>query len=300
MPKQNDPLDVISIVYGLSIAALIGILVGQATTGLALLLLNLSVGLAALLALPRLRARGGLRRFFGVTLPLLVFYLYYRETAVVLNQRGITWLDRLVAGPEMQVWENLASDPGSPFFGEVFALGYMAYVPLLLVVAVALLRDPNRGPTGHAESYVRWVCISWSVCYILFLVIPVLGPRFAFPGLQEPRMGDGPFSFIARLNGDHGMVRGAAFPSAHVAATAIALWSVWCWRRAWFRWLLPAGLCLAVGAVYLGYHYVVDVLAGILVGAVAVAFDRITVRRRLLSGSWSPRPTDLRQEGKPP
>ena len=297
MSMQHDPMDTISIAYGLALAIVIGALVGRTTTGFALLLLNLGVGLVALTALPRLRARGGLSRFLGVTLPLIVFYLYYRETAVVLSQPDIAWLDRLVAGVELRAWESIASDPRSPVLGELFALAYMSYVPLLLVVAVGLLRHPDRGPMGQAERFVRRVCLSWGICYILFLAVPVLGPRFAFAGLQEPRMGTGPFSVIARLNQDHGMVRGAAFPSAHVAATVIALWSVWCSKRSWFWWLLPVGAGLAIGAVYLGYHYVIDVLAGIFIGGVAIGIDQVGVRHRAISRRWSSSREALHEEG---
>lgn len=300
MTRQHDPLDAIAIVYGLALAIVIGALVSRTMTGLALLLVNLGVGLVALSALPRLRARRGVARFLGVTFPLLVFYLYYRETAVVLSQPGIGWLDELVAGVELRAWESVGSDPRSQLLGELFALAYMSYVPLLLVTAVALLRLPDRGQVRPAESFVRRVCVAWGICYILFIIVPVLGPRFALLGVQEARMGAGPFSFVARLNQDHGMVRGAAFPSAHVAATGIALYSVWHCRRPWFWTLLPIGIGLAIGAVYLGYHYIIDVVLGIFIGGVAIVIDQVAFGHRGRSWRWLPAWVGFRGDGAQP
>ncbi len=75
------------------------------------------------------------------------------------------------------------------------------------------------------------------------------------------------------------MLHGGSFPSAHVAATTVAVWSIWHSRHV-LRWAVaPLAALLAVACVYLTYHYVVDVLAGIVVGAVAVASDGLLASR---------------------
>ena len=119
-------MDAIGIAYGLVLAIVIGALVGRISTGFALVLLNLGMGLVAFAALPRLRARGGVGRFFGVTLPLLLFYVYYRETALVLSRPDIGWLDWLVAGAELRAWASVSSASNSWLLGEFFALAYMS------------------------------------------------------------------------------------------------------------------------------------------------------------------------------
>jgi membrane-associated phospholipid phosphatase len=124
---------------------------------------------------------------------------------------------------------------------------------------------------------VRRICIAWGICYLVFVLVPVMGPRLLYPDFQVDRIGNGPFSAIARLNQDEGMLRGAAFPSAHLAATAVATWSSRCWRKALFWSVLPVAASIAFGAVYLGYHYITDVVAGVLVAVVAVLTDRTIV-----------------------
>jgi membrane-associated phospholipid phosphatase len=70
--------------------------------------------------------------------------------------------------------------------------------------------------------------------------------------------------FIERF----GRVHGGAFPSAHVAGSMVALLAA---RRykAWLFWIcLPFFLSMCVATVYGRYHYIADVLAGIVVGAI--------------------------------
>jgi len=65
----------------------------------------------------------------------------------------------------------------------------------------------------------------------------------------------------------YALVRGAAFPSAHVAGSTVAILASWRYRR-WLFWIcLPFFLCMCVATVYGRYHYVADVLAGLITGA---------------------------------
>jgi membrane-associated phospholipid phosphatase len=276
---RRDLLDYFSLVFGLAFAAALGAASGRAVAGLQLFLLNLGVSVAALLVLPRLRAAGPLPRLVGVTLPLLVFYIFYLETQLALSGPAVRWRDAVVAGAELPRWSAMTATAGSAVLGESLAFAYMAYVPMLVAVAVTLLAVPGTGPLAPAESFVRRVCLAWAVCFVIFVLVPVLGPRFLFPELQATRLGAGPFSALARINQSRGMLHGGSFPSAHMAATTVAVWSIWR-RRHPLRWAVaPLSVALAVACVYLTYHYVVDVLAGIVVGAGVVTADGFLARR---------------------
>ena len=278
-PPRRARFDLWSFAFGLAFAALLGAAGGPAGAARELFLLNLSVGGAALLVLPRLRGAGPVPRLFGVTLPLLVFYLYYLEANLVLSGPAVPWRDAVVARAEWTWWSAMTPTPGSGVLREALAFAYMAYVPMLVAVAAALLVSPGRGAPAPAEAFVRRVCLAWAICFVVFVLVPVLGPRFQFPDLQAARLGSGPFSALARLNQSRGMLHGGSFPSAHVAATTVALWSIWRSRQA-LRWAVaPLAAALAVACVYLTYHYVVDVLAGVAVGACALAADAFLTAR---------------------
>jgi membrane-associated phospholipid phosphatase len=274
--RPRDPLDDFGLGFGLAYAVLIGVASGRAITGLELLLVNLGAGLTALALLPRLRAGRSLGRFCGIALSLLLFYLYYLETRLVLNGAAVSWRDAVVARVELPWWRAMTATPQSAVLGEFFAFGYVVYVPMLLGVAAALLAVPGRGPRAPAESLVRRVCLAWALCFVVFVLVPVLGPRFLFPSVQAARLAAGPFSFLARLN-QYGQLHGGSFPSAHVAATAVTVWSTWRWRRALLWIVLPLSVLLAASCVYLLYHYVIDVLVGVLFGGAAVMGDHFVL-----------------------
>ena len=277
---RRVPLDYLTLGFGIAFAVLVGAACGRAVTGLQLGVLNLGVGAAALLILPQLRRAGGVSRLFGVTLPLLVFYLFYMETDLALTGPVVPWRDAIVARAELPWWREMTATEGPAALRETLAFAYMAYVPMLVAVVVALLAVPNEGASAPAETFVRRVCLAWAVCFVVFVLVPVLGPRFVFPDLQAARLGSGPFSALARVNQSRGMLHGGSFPTAHVAATTVALWSVWRSRSA-LRWAVaPLAAALAVACVYLTYHYVVDVLTGVVVGACTVGADGLLASRR--------------------
>jgi membrane-associated phospholipid phosphatase len=68
----------------------------------------------------------------------------------------------------------------------------------------------------------------------------------------------------------------AAMPSMHIAWTtwcAYAAWSVLRRRGAWPVWLFP--LCTALILLVTGHHYVLDILAGVALVAIAVGLTRL-------------------------
>ena len=86
---------------------------------------------------------------------------------------------------------------------------------------------------------------------------------------------------------ENGAILGAAFPSSHVAASFIPWWHTWVRfpRHRWWMTLLFLMLCMST--VYCRYHYVVDVIAGLLLGILVVYAGRRlgdTARERFQTG----------------
>jgi membrane-associated phospholipid phosphatase len=76
----------------------------------------------------------------------------------------------------------------------------------------------------------------------------------------------------------------AAMPSMHIAWTtwcAYAVWSVLRQRSprgAWVAWLFP--LCTAFVVLVTGHHYVLDILAGVALVAIAIGLVQVAYKRR--------------------
>jgi membrane-associated phospholipid phosphatase len=114
------------------------------------------------------------------------------------------------------------------------------------------------------------------LCYIFF---PVAGPRYLWPTSTLA----GPIRAGVVWLLETGSSRGTAFPSSHVAVSVTQ--SILAVRYFGRRGLVVAVLTLglALGAVYGGFHYAVDVLAGAVFGGV-LAIAGLERARRLRRG----------------
>lgn len=287
--------------FGIGFAALLHVLAPGAGT-LAAFATNVAVAAVVLHVFPRLR-QASVRsvRFTAIILPTLVFYLFYKQCSLVLHRSTVAWRDDNLT--EMGPWLTAPMDAGAGWIvTEWLAFSYIAYAPLAVVSAVALARGATR--LRAAERQILAMCVMLAVCYVMFVMFPVRGPRLVDPSFQTGRMGDGLFSMIALANQQHGMLFGAAFPSAHVAG-AVVLLAPHLWRRSF--WLVaPVAITIPVSTVYFGYHYVADAIVGALVGLAvcsvigyardATGRGRIVLRRVIPPAQLRPAP--LRGRGR--
>jgi membrane-associated phospholipid phosphatase len=257
--------------YGVAFGALVWLLRGQGEAAWPLGV-NVTVAALVLSGLPWLRTRtAAAARYLGVGLPLLVFYLYYREVAVALGAPDIAWHDAVFVGLEGALHAAAIAVPR--WAAACLAVAYHAYVPLLLAATIAVFGSGDAAGSARMRRMVAAVCLSWAACDLVFVLYPVMGRRFVFPHLQWSRMGSGWLARFARAYQEQGMLRDGAFPSAHVAGTVAVMVPLWRWRRALFWVLSPIALGLAAGAVLFGYHYVSDVVIGAGLGAAAAALS---------------------------
>ena len=254
--------------YGVAFGAVVWLLGRHIADAWPLVVNAVAAGLV-LGGLPRLRQHGAaVARYLGVGLPLLVFYLYYREVAVVLTAPDIAWHDTAFVRLEGPLWGAALRMPRWAVLS--LAVAYHAYVPLLLAATIGAFGSGDRAGSARMGRMVAAVCLSWAVCDLAFVLYPVMGPRFVFPDLQWSRMGSGWLAQLAKTYEEQGMLRGAAFPSAHVAGAVAAMAPLWRWRRTLFWVLSPVAVGLAAGAVLFGYHYATDVVVGAGLGAAVI------------------------------
>ena len=115
----------------------------------------------------------------------------------------------------------------------------------------------------EATTTTLGVLIAAVVCYLVFAVFPVQGPRYFGPPEGVP---DGPMRRLTLLILENGSSRGAAFPSSHMALmTAQALLGLRLQPKMGVLLTLST-LGVGLGAVYGGFHYAVDMVVGALVG----------------------------------
>ena len=125
------------------------------------------------------------------------------------------------------------------------------------------------------------------VCYLIYIFLPVIGPRLfsrslggftlppdvqalVAPGLLAfpPQVTHGPFFRIMAFIYEVFEAPGAALPSSHVAASICTVWFSFRYRLRIRYVHLVMVILLCFSTIYCRYHYVIDVLAGLLTVAV--------------------------------
>src|SRR5271166_1293845 len=107
-----------------------------------------------------------------------------------------------------------------------------------------------------------------------YLLFPIRSPSHNV-GLKTvaTTQSRGPFRFLVSVIQGSAGVHGNAFPSSHIMLAFAVLVFVFRYFPRLAPWILICVLLMSVGAVYDGYHYAVDVIAGAVLGvAVGAAF----------------------------
>lgn len=158
-----------------------------------------------------------------------------------------------------------------PWFHELMEMAYFSYYFLPLIFLTLVFTSTAMSPERRwdtVRNYIRDLSATMLICYTLYTLFPVWGPKFFRAGPIE--VGGWIFTDIMRSIHENGAILGAAFPSSHVAASMMAWWYTWrCFpRHRW--WMTTVFLLLCMSTVYNRYHYVVDVLAGLLLGVLVL------------------------------
>lgn len=279
LPAEAAPAgDRLLVVY----LALTGVLAAATLTGTGLALAAAhAVAAAAVLALARLPLPGSRAlRFLRIFLPVAVTPLLYTELGTLNQLVNPGYLDAVVQGWEARLTGGQPSLYAARrwpalWLSELLHLGYFSYYFVVPAAALAVWR--KAGDRGLERAAVT-VGLAFFLCYLVFAVFPVAGPRYEFPRIEGPPAGGAVFDLVHGVL-EAGSSKGTAFPSSHVAAAAAALAAARRDARRWFWILLVPVALLTAGTVYGRFHYAVDAAAGLVVAGVAYAATPVVVRR---------------------
>lgn len=210
-------------------------------------------------------ARRARVRFAATVLPLLLVPALYAELPHLMRGVGTVYHD-----PIVQAWETATfGDPArtlaarwpSRLVSEPLHLAYFLYYPLIYVPPALLLLRRRHRAFGDA---VTAVVATFAVCFAVFVVFPVQGPRY----LGTAPAPDGPVRSLVLALLEGGSSRGAAFPSSHVAVAVAQTIVAWAHPTPLRLVYAVVTVGLSLGAIYGGFHYAVDVVAGAVTGGV--------------------------------
>jgi membrane-associated phospholipid phosphatase len=226
---------------------------------------------------------GALRMTIGDFLPLIAAPLLYAEIPSLIAGIGSTYHDGAVQRWEQALfgWQPAHALAGRlPFtaLSEVLHAGYLAYYLVIFVPPLLLFAARER--RGFAETVLA-LTLTCTLCWTIFMLFPVEGPRYLWTPAGVP---DGPMRRLAVRLLAAGSSRGAAFPSSHMAVSVSQFVLAWRWQRPVAWGVLVVAILIGFGAVYGGFHYGVDMIAGAVLG-VAVSLSAILVCARAPRGA---------------
>jgi membrane-associated phospholipid phosphatase len=197
-------------------------------------------------------------------LPLLALPVLYAAVPTTAPHSGpfdgtVQGLDRAFFGADAA--HALAGSMPNRALGELLHGAYLSYYAI--IYAPPLLMYLRADVPAFRRTVLAFT-VAMTACFIGFLIFPVEGPRYVWG--PPPGIPDGIFRRVVVSILEQGSSRGTAFPSSHQAiALAITLSSMR-WNRALGVVLMLLTVLLGVGAVYGGFHYATDMLAGGVVG----------------------------------
>jgi membrane-associated phospholipid phosphatase len=211
-------------------------------------------------------------------LPVLLFTTGFEELSFLSltlrtgwqNEQVIAFESRLFPVPPME-WMHLHA---KEWLIEFLEFGYFVFYPLYPVVGWLFWTWSQRPPFVNAfRKLTDALSVGYVICYASYLLFPTQSPANLAGVQQIGSAHAGPFQHIVRAIQNHAGVHGNAFPSAHIMLAFVVLTFAYRYLPRAAPWLLFPILLMCVGAVYDGYHYSSDVVAGAILGiAVALAF----------------------------
>jgi membrane-associated phospholipid phosphatase len=226
---------------------------------------------ALIVLLAALSHRSSTLRFLHDWYPLVLPIVTFEEVALLSRHVRPGWRDDFFIKLEIRLFPVAPTvwlgKRASWWLTEILQSGYFSYFVLLIIVGGALYARADKAPFYGVMAAST---LSYLLCYVIFIVFPTQGPAHTLAALHTEPLPGGPFHALVNFIQRHAGVHGNAFPSSHVAAAVVAVFYAWRYAPELGALLTPFLVLLCVAAVYDRYHYVSDVVGGIVVGLVAI------------------------------
>jgi membrane-associated phospholipid phosphatase len=204
--------------------------------------------------------------------PLPLYIFFFEELQGLVHAIFPGWFDRWLiqfdfnlAGVHPSVWLARFANPA---LNDAMQFAYMTYFLFLVTLPAILYFEKDF--VAFWTVMTATALAHYSV-YVIAILFPVESPYFSLASLHSKPLAGGTFTATIELIERYGRVHGAAFPSAHVAGSVVAILAARRYKP-WLFWIcLPFFAAMCIATVYGRYHYVADVIAGIAVGAIGWA-----------------------------
>jgi len=219
---------------------------------------------------------------------LPIIYVIFMQVFVYISVLNPHDYDQILAGWDRALFGMNPTEYIQQFtFPALTEFLQIAYVLFYFHAFAQSIELNLRGLYEEAESVTRTIVFGFLLSYVMYVFMPAIGPRFSvhdyasistdLPGLWLTDAlrtiidtGDG---FRDKTLDPALQMHRNCMPSGHTMMTLMNMILAFRYRSK-LRWVfLIMGISLIIATVYLRYHYVVDVLAGIILAFVALGLE---------------------------
>ena len=208
--------------------------------------------------------------------PLIFMFVIFESFFMILPyfnphdyDKELAAMDFRMLGVDPTVW---IEQWVHPWLTDLLYLTYFIYYPFPLFILVYLYR--KRAFAALDRSIFLLLVVNYGA-YITYFFVPAMGPRYYEPIMQlQTKALNGIFLAVPIRNFIHIFEPNKfdAFPSLHIATSLTTMVIMFRYNKKMFLTFIPFILGIFVAVIYCRFHYVVDVIAGIVWTAVAVSF----------------------------
>ncbi|MBZ5508326.1 MAG: phosphatase PAP2 family protein [Acidobacteriia bacterium] len=251
---------------------------------------------ALLLILGHVAAIGLLLLLARSTSPIVIFLRHwflavyvpfcYKQVPYFVSALKLRAVDVTLAHWDLAMWKVdpvfwLSSMPNR-FLVEFLQVVYTMFIPGTLLLGIVLW---VRRPRQEFRYGTFVIAATFLISYLGYILMPARGPRFMdYASLHPPLKGLWMFqTFQGALDGLEG-AQYDCFPSGHVAVVLVGCYVARRISSPVFYVFSAFAVLITFSTIYLRYHYVIDVIAGMVL-AIAVIVAAPSIYRRLDSGN---------------
>lgn len=226
------------------------------------------------------KSRSRLLFFLLRTASVQLFFLYLYSASLRLQLILISsWQDQVVLdleqfvfGVQPTVWIQQFI---TPWLTEWMMFCYVFYVPIYPILCAIIYRKHGE---EEMENYLFFLGLATILCAIGFMLFPVAGPMRKISHLYSISLEGFFFTSIGELIRNHVHMPGGTIPSPHCALVSVMWWMAYRYSRPCFYVLAPIVISVYVSTVYARFHYLLDVVTGILAALLAVALGIVLIK----------------------
>jgi membrane-associated phospholipid phosphatase len=242
-------------------------------------LFQFSLGLYCLLALPVVYVLGNSREFVRNWVPFIILLLSYEALQGIvgaISQSGaivsLFPLDKMLWG--FNLTGTIQSDLNSSALTAFTTIMYSLHFPLITGLSIFLWYSDRFA----YKKYVLALVVTSYLSLMIFVLLPTAPPWYS--GQAKDLLGDvsGQFSTIfagiAQVTRIVESNRFAAFPSLHAAYAVLFCYYLVGSRTKLSLLAIPITASILFSTIYLGQHYLIDLIAGAMVAlSVSIAIE---------------------------